>query len=261
MWPRWWLGCSFLGLLGGKGRLYRHCRFERCVTDIHAGHGAPVWITRKVRQHGHTAHATLKVLSSKQPTSPAAVRPRFMHSRTAHPERPMLCLPSLLCCAVLQTGDNSLTISELPVRSWTQPYKEFLETLLKGADKDKDKDKGTAAARKKKAADDDGGGCEGGRERMLNTFCDGGGGGGGAGRRLGHRVGEGCEGRGVKGLCTQCWKQTTGRMGVLLSCHCYAGPSAPLHIMHTQPALHTAVQSSPCMVCSAPHVFAISSPF
>lgn len=41
------------------------------------------------------------------------------------------------------------------MRTWTQPYKEYLETLLKGAaEKDKDKDKGTgaAAARKKKAA-------------------------------------------------------------------------------------------------------------
>lgn len=67
------------------------------------------------------------------------------------------------CCAVLlQTGDSSLTITELPVRTWTQPYKEFLESLLKGADaKDKDKDKGGAAgARKKKAAagDEEGGG-------------------------------------------------------------------------------------------------------
>lgn len=48
------------------------------------------------------------------------------------------------------------------MRTWTQPYKEFLESLLKGADaKDKDKDKGGAAgARKKKAAagDEEGGG-------------------------------------------------------------------------------------------------------
>lgn len=71
------------------------------------------------------------------------------------PKQPIPCV--VLCCAALQTGDNSLTVSELPVRSWTQPYKEYLETLLKGTDKDKDKDKGTAAARKKKAADEDGG--------------------------------------------------------------------------------------------------------
>eukprot|EP00775_Hariotina_reticulata_P006914 gene6914-7130_t len=34
---------------------------------------------------------------------------------------------------VQQTGDNSLAITELPVRTWTQPYKEFLEGMLKGA--------------------------------------------------------------------------------------------------------------------------------
>jgi hypothetical protein len=28
-------------------------------------------------------------------------------------------------------GDNQLTITELPVRTWTQTYKEFLETLMK----------------------------------------------------------------------------------------------------------------------------------
>lgn len=28
-------------------------------------------------------------------------------------------------------GDNALTITELPVRTWTQSYKEFLETLMK----------------------------------------------------------------------------------------------------------------------------------
>jgi hypothetical protein len=56
-----------------------------------------------------------------------------------------------------QTGDNSASITELPVRSWTQPYKEYLEGLLKGAEaKDKgDKDK-AGGARKKKAGDDDG---------------------------------------------------------------------------------------------------------
>ena len=31
------------------------------------------------------------------------------------------------------TGENSLDIVELPVRTWTQPYKEFLEGLLKAA--------------------------------------------------------------------------------------------------------------------------------
>jgi DNA topoisomerase-2 len=63
-----------------------------------------------------------------------------------------------LLLLLLQTGDNSLTVSELPVRTWTQAYKEFLESLLKGADKDKDKEKGAAAVRKKKAAGDEEGG-------------------------------------------------------------------------------------------------------
>lgn len=44
------------------------------------------------------------------------------------------------------------------MRTWTQPYKEYLESLLKGAEKDKDKEKGTAAARKKKTAGDEEGG-------------------------------------------------------------------------------------------------------
>lgn len=45
------------------------------------------------------------------------------------------------------------------MRTWTQPYKEFLESLLKGAEKDKEKEKGAAAARKKKttAGDEEGG--------------------------------------------------------------------------------------------------------
>jgi hypothetical protein len=69
-----------------------------------------------------------------------------------------LTLYHVLLLLLLQTGDNSLTVSELPVRTWTQPYKEFLESLLKGADKDKEK--GAAAARKKKTAgDEEGGGC------------------------------------------------------------------------------------------------------
>jgi hypothetical protein len=54
-----------------------------------------------------------------------------------------------------------VSITELPVRTWTQPYKEFLEGLLRGADakdggKDGAKDGGkaaaAAAARRKKAA-------------------------------------------------------------------------------------------------------------
>jgi hypothetical protein len=52
----------------------------------------------------------------------------------------------------VQTGDNSVTITELPVRTWTQPYKEFLEGLLKGAAAT------TAAAGRKKAGDGEAGG-------------------------------------------------------------------------------------------------------
>lgn len=58
----------------------------------------------------------------------------------------------VLHCCVRQTGDNSLTITELPVRTWTQPYKEYLEGMLKGttttavaagrAKKDKDAEAG-----------------------------------------------------------------------------------------------------------------------
>lgn len=54
-----------------------------------------------------------------------------------------------LCCHT-QTGDNSLSITELPVRTWTQPYKEFLEGLLKGASATAS----TAASRAKKADKD-----------------------------------------------------------------------------------------------------------
>lgn len=46
-----------------------------------------------------------------------------------------------------QVGDNSVSITELPVRTWTQPYKEFLEGLLKGAAAT------TAAAGRKKAGE------------------------------------------------------------------------------------------------------------
>jgi hypothetical protein len=45
-----------------------------------------------------------------------------------------------------------VTITELPVRTWTQPYKEFLEGLLKGAAAT------TAAAGRKKAGDGEGAG-------------------------------------------------------------------------------------------------------
>lgn len=35
----------------------------------------------------------------------------------------------------MQTSDTSLEITELPVRKWTQDYKEFLEGLIKPKDK------------------------------------------------------------------------------------------------------------------------------
>ncbi|GIL81030.1 hypothetical protein Vretifemale_10164 [Volvox reticuliferus] len=37
---------------------------------------------------------------------------------------------------VAQTGHNTIEITELPVRKWTQDYKEFLESLLRPQDKD-----------------------------------------------------------------------------------------------------------------------------
>ncbi|GLI60786.1 hypothetical protein VaNZ11_003019 [Volvox africanus] len=37
---------------------------------------------------------------------------------------------------VAQTGPNTIEITELPVRRWTQDYKEFLESLLRPQDKD-----------------------------------------------------------------------------------------------------------------------------
>ena len=50
----------------------------------------------------------------------------------------------------MQTGESSITITELPVRTWTQPYKEFLEGLLKGISVTT-----TAAASRAKKADKD----------------------------------------------------------------------------------------------------------
>jgi DUF4097 and DUF4098 domain-containing protein YvlB len=34
-----------------------------------------------------------------------------------------------------KTGPTTLEVTELPVRMWTQTYKEFLETLLNGTEK------------------------------------------------------------------------------------------------------------------------------
>jgi len=34
-----------------------------------------------------------------------------------------------------QVDDNTLDVTELPVRKWTQDYKEYLETLIKPEDK------------------------------------------------------------------------------------------------------------------------------
>lgn len=61
---------------------------------------------------------------------------------------------SIFC---LQTSDNSISVTELPVRTWTQPYKEFLEAMLKGTTAAAS----TAASRAKKAdKDKDDGGCD-----------------------------------------------------------------------------------------------------
>ncbi len=35
----------------------------------------------------------------------------------------------------MQVDDNTLDVTELPVRKWTQDYKEYLETLIKPEDK------------------------------------------------------------------------------------------------------------------------------
>lgn len=35
----------------------------------------------------------------------------------------------------MQIGPNTIEITELPVRKWTQDYKEFLDTLLRPQDK------------------------------------------------------------------------------------------------------------------------------
>jgi hypothetical protein len=68
----------------------------------------------------------------------------------------------------LQTSNNSVTITELPVRTWTQPYKEFLEGLLKGAAAT------TAAAGRKKAGDAEAAGGAGvwlGRQILEWCLC------------------------------------------------------------------------------------------
>ena len=43
---------------------------------------------------------------------------------------------SYSCTGIIKPlDDGSLDITELPVRKWTQDYKEFLETLIKPEDK------------------------------------------------------------------------------------------------------------------------------
>jgi DNA topoisomerase-2 len=39
---------------------------------------------------------------------------------------------------VEQVDDTTLKISELPVRKWTQDYKEFLETMMTLSEKNKE---------------------------------------------------------------------------------------------------------------------------
>ncbi len=39
-------------------------------------------------------------------------------------------------CVYAQVGDRTLEILELPVRKWTQDYKEFLEGLVRPEEKD-----------------------------------------------------------------------------------------------------------------------------
>ena len=45
-----------------------------------------------------------------------------------------LCLSAIWMDA-LQVDDTTLNVTELPVRKWTQDYKEFLEGLIKPEDK------------------------------------------------------------------------------------------------------------------------------
>lgn len=47
----------------------------------------------------------------------------------------MLSTRSDIWLAISQVDDNTLEITELPIRKWTQDYKEFLETLIKPEDK------------------------------------------------------------------------------------------------------------------------------
>lgn len=38
-------------------------------------------------------------------------------------------------CGCVQTGPNTVEITELPLHKWTQDYKEFLEELMKPQEK------------------------------------------------------------------------------------------------------------------------------
>ena len=55
-------------------------------------------------------------------------------------QRGQVLLPSAHCVLVtlmdaLQVDDTTLDVTELPVRKWTQDYKEFLEGLIKPEEK------------------------------------------------------------------------------------------------------------------------------
>ncbi|WIA35043.1 hypothetical protein OEZ86_003534 [Tetradesmus obliquus] len=65
---------------------------------------------------------------------------------------------------ITPVGDNSVSITELPVRTWTQPYKEFLEGLLKGAAAT------TTAAGRKKAGDGEAAGPAPGEGPLLADY-------------------------------------------------------------------------------------------
>ena len=55
---------------------------------------------------------------------------------------------------VLRCGLSQVEITELPVRKWTQEYKQFLESLLPGAEDPKgDKAKAKGGAKGDKAKD------------------------------------------------------------------------------------------------------------
>ena len=83
----------------------------------------------KLWPHTHTGsahHAAVHVAAGAPASGPLATLQR------AH--RP-LCQSQTISKPSLQVNETTLEITELPIRRWTQDYKEFLETLIKPEDK------------------------------------------------------------------------------------------------------------------------------